>query len=206
MFDKPAEPPPVERRPRRGIRVDISGNKLEFPLMCACCCGPAETSLVAIATRTTGVKIEKIENRGWSFPYCSKCLEHFRASEKTFAAIAIALLVLALIVLLLAAPHSFCSGFVPVGLACFVVYAWQENQIKQTAESMCSTSCVGAASAVSYLGWDGSIHSFLVDNEEFALEFMRANRKKLVNADYSLVPLIEAHALSVETITRTIEK
>ena len=64
-------------------RVQISAQYLiHWPKHCACCMGPAETTVEASAVRVTGKKIVKRDERGWLIPYCHGCVNHHRLSEQ----------------------------------------------------------------------------------------------------------------------------
>jgi hypothetical protein len=55
------------------------------------------------------------------------------------------------------------------------------NKKKEQAKSMCSPQCTSASRAVSFLGWSGTVQTFEIASERYALAFMHSNHSKLVN-------------------------
>ena len=61
--------------------LQISAKIIIWPAHCACCCGPANSSISIGHTRTKGVKVIKEESKSWQVPYCTNCLAHFEAER-----------------------------------------------------------------------------------------------------------------------------
>jgi hypothetical protein len=58
--------------------IRVSARTLDWPDRCACCMGPAQTSLRITCFRTTGVREQtrRTEARSWHVPYCRRCADH----------------------------------------------------------------------------------------------------------------------------------
>jgi len=62
--------------------VEISARLIRWPNCCACCCGPADTSVEISFTRSTGVKVIREQTKSWRVPYCTRCLGHIDAADR----------------------------------------------------------------------------------------------------------------------------
>ncbi len=62
--------------------VQISARIIRWPSACACCCGPANTTVEVSSTRTTGKRVIYRQTKGWEVPYCKRCLAHIRAAQQ----------------------------------------------------------------------------------------------------------------------------
>src|SRR4051794_4471700 len=62
--------------------VQVSARIIHWPGACACCCQPADTSIAASSTRTTGKKVVHTHTKSWDVPYCRRCLAHIRAAKE----------------------------------------------------------------------------------------------------------------------------
>jgi len=60
--------------------VQISARIITWPRICACCCQAADTTAQITSTRTTGVEVIHKQTKGWSVPYCRRCLDHIDAA------------------------------------------------------------------------------------------------------------------------------
>jgi hypothetical protein len=56
-----------------------------------------------------------------------------------------------------------------------------DDFVVPAARAMCSPQCSSPERAVSYIGWSGTVESFDMRSETYALAFMLANREKLIN-------------------------
>jgi hypothetical protein len=52
---------------------------------------------------------------------------------------------------------------------------------REAAQLMCGTACTSAARTVDYIGWSGTIETFDIHSEHYALRFVRDNASKVVN-------------------------
>ncbi|MCS7270090.1 MAG: hypothetical protein NZ703_03300, partial [Gemmataceae bacterium] len=62
--------------------VQISARISRWPEVCACCCRPADTTILVSATRTKGKRVIQTESKSWHVPYCSNCLEHIKVVQE----------------------------------------------------------------------------------------------------------------------------
>jgi hypothetical protein len=76
----PLRVPEAPEAPARqeAIRVQVSARTLNWPQKCACCGGPANTTLRLRQTRFAGPQGEPHREGYWEAPYCTDCLAHLR--------------------------------------------------------------------------------------------------------------------------------
>lgn len=170
--------PPVPQTPRVGaFRIAVSAKLLKWPPVCACCQRPADASLRAAYTRTTGKRVVRSQTRYWDVPYCSGCLRHVAHAQSgatlnawgaffSFAALGLLFCV--------PVPGAIISILLAAGA--FSVAVHQHGQARAAMVS----SCACPRAAVEYLGWDGSVQGFLFANGEYAELFRQANAAKVV--------------------------
>jgi hypothetical protein len=83
--------------------------------------------------------------------------------------------------------HAIANSSAPSGVSEVLIFASIAGgivgyfAIVARAKQMCSAQCVGIRMAVAYSGWHGALHRFEIASEQYALQFMVANRQKLVN-------------------------
>lgn len=68
------------------------------------------------------------------------------------------------------------------------------QQKKDEARAMCSPTCTGPERAVVYVGWSGTVETFDIPTEKYALAFMLSNRQKLINVSAEKWAKLEAAA------------
>ncbi|HUD23452.1 MAG TPA: hypothetical protein VMQ60_11465 [Acidobacteriaceae bacterium] len=67
-----------------------------------------------------------------------------------------------------------------------------------------SESCVNIDRAVTYLGWQGTLHRFEIASQRFACNFMAANQSKLVNLTPEAMALLSSSGvLSASNASRS---
>lgn len=178
------------------MRIDISGYQFQFPQQCACCGARAEVPLIVSATQTQGKgRLLQHVTRAWSIPYCRQCLRHIRAFELSLLlflcflglAATIAVLVLAESGSPMDALTYLFSG-IGGSIALVLLFLLRAFRLKHS-------GCVGISRSVSYLGWQGSQHSFEVRSWKFAHAFMSANERKLVNLSPHVVRSLQQAGL-----------
>jgi len=152
--------------------VHISAQTITFPRACACCGADPQTNLRVSSTRTTGKRVVRTDTRWWEFPYCYGCVAHVQAWPQPAGCATILL------------------GLCTCGIYFFIDAASRRNA-EARARSMCGSSCCAPNAAVAYQGWSGSVHSFEVTSPNFGLDLMRANRRRLVNVDWNVAPLLD---------------
>jgi hypothetical protein len=150
------------------LKVDVSAKLISIPRHCACC---GDSPSVDLQTKATKKRGKTQYTNSWSFPYCNRCAAHVNANNMASMFLIIGFVVAFLLM--------FSIGWwclIAIGLA-IVAYITKVNQAK----SMCDSTCVSSGAAVSYLGWNGTLHSFYFVSNDYALKFMLANSRKLVN-------------------------
>lgn len=175
------------------MRVDVSGHKFVFPQQCACCGGSPETALTAVASRTTGTRVEHTTSKSWDFPYCGRCIHHVKAAESaTGSRRVLTGIALIVAVVLWVASGSFFLGLLVAacGVAGGVFF---HKNLMQRARGMCCADCVCVERAVGYVGWQGACHMFEIASPPYALAFMAANVKKLVNVQPEVWQWLQAN-------------
>jgi hypothetical protein len=159
------------------MRIQLSGKRFSFPPFCVCCGNAAETEIAVSASRTTGKRVVTTKTNTWAFPYCRACVAHVAAWDAAGGCGAIALVLVIALMVAIAAP--------PIGLAIAIFGIWAvrsaSNRKKQEAKQMCSPQCTSAHRAVDYIGWSGTVETFDIASERYAVQFMLTNRAKLVN-------------------------
>lgn len=174
------------------MQVDVSGTRFEFPHPCACCGGKANARLGVAATKSTGKKVVHTRTNTWDFPYCDACLGHVRAAE------AAASLAFTLAVSSVVAGVALWFFVIPyVGILATVLglagrtYLYSK-QMTAARSMMRKSECACVGRAVSYLNWHGSLHQFWFVSLDYALAFMLANQRKLVNLSHEAIELMES--------------
>jgi hypothetical protein len=61
------------------------------------------------------------------------------------------------------------------------------------AKAICCPQCVCVSAAVAFIEWDGSRQAFEIISPSYALAFMAANERKLVNLSPQALQLLETH-------------
>lgn len=150
------------------MKVDVSAKIISIPRHCACC---GDSPSVDLQTKATKKRGKTQYTNSWSFPYCLRCADHVAAHN------------MAMMFLVIGFVASFVFMFF-IGWWCLIAaglgVAACIAKINQ-AKEMCGAACVSSGSAVSYLGWHGTLHSFSFVSNDYAVKFMHANAGKLVN-------------------------
>lgn len=171
------------------MQVHISGQFITRPHECACCAGIPDREIDATARRTTGKRVKRTQEKTWSFPYCSACMAHKQkwdgAIGALFAGIGVGVVLILWGWVAKTLAFALPLALLLVGVACLVTYFGI-----RAANALRHEDCTSASATVRYLGWNGSVHSFDIDSEYFALALMHANRTKLVNVPPALWSLL----------------
>jgi hypothetical protein len=173
------------------VQVDVSGQHFVFPTQCACCCGRADSALGVSASKSTGKKVVHTRTNVWDFPYCGDCIRHVRAAEAATAlawTLGIASVIAGGILWGCVSPYLG----IPVGILALVGAAVLHNKQMAAARELCGRDCVSVERAVAYLGWHGTLHQFWIASQDYALAFMVANQRKLVNLTHAARALLES--------------
>jgi hypothetical protein len=162
-----------------GYQLQISAKFLSWPRQCACCGEAADTHIHASASRITETKrTKRTETQSWEVPYCSKCSNHktkYEAANNWTIAGLIAWLVVWVFIGNVAGTGA--AGFILGGLlfgGSFIPY----SQAKNEAAAMMKQSCCTAGTAVQYVGWHGTMHTFVFQNKPYLESFIALNAKK----------------------------
>lgn len=150
------------------MKVEVSAKLITIPRHCACCSGPPHVELRASTSKKRGKT--QLTN-SWSFPYCNQCASHIKLYNLAIGVLMGGLVIAAAGMLFYS---RWCAVIALFGVAGCILLAGQ-------ARAMRSAACACTGAAVSYLGWHGTLHSFDFVSQGYALQFMIANRRKLVN-------------------------
>lgn len=173
------------------MRVDVSGHQFVFPPTCACCNDKADTELTVSARKSTGKRVIHTSTNTWDIPYCDHCVEHVKAAEAAVTlAWALGVLSIAASGVLWYSVTPFLG--IPVGVIGLVGAVLLYNKLMGGARAVCGADCVCVEKAVKYLGWHGPLHKFNIASLDYALAFMVANQKKLVNLSHEARDLLES--------------
>lgn len=183
------------------MRVEVSGRQFNFPPHCACCGAPANTTFTVAATKTTGKKVVHTSTNTWDFPYCSACIAHIKAirqANATATALGIGTIVLALFCYLGVAPWLGVLISFLGAVGTIFIY----NQLSTQAKALCGSTCACVTHGVAFLNWDGTQQVFEIVSQDYALDFMIANQKKLVNVSPQARQLMEAYGYGAQVNTQ----
>jgi len=159
-------------------RVQISANMLSWPRACACCGRAADAHIRATSSRTTGKRVRRTTTSWWEVPYCSACVKHKVKFESAHN-----WLVAGLVIGILAWPligvftGNGIAGFL-VGVLIFLVCLSPYNSAKKSALGLMNQECSTPWSAVRYIDWHGTFHTFIFHNRAYLDSFLVANNRK----------------------------
>jgi len=63
-------------------RVQISARIINWPRICACCCGSSDTYIQVTSSRVKGVRVVRTQTSSWDVPYCGNCVRHVDLGER----------------------------------------------------------------------------------------------------------------------------
>ena len=157
-------------------QIQVSARTVEWPAQCACCNGPAETTLRASTTRTTSRRLVTTIKRHWDVPYCEVCLAHIQ-KHRSAVSMRKAGIGVALVAGFLA---TFSTEYgLAIGILAALLLAGsisRSRALEQQAVGMTKPGeCVSTAAAVEYLEWYGILHTFVFANAEYLEAFLEAN-------------------------------
>ena len=185
----------------RDVVVEVSARKVRVPFECPCCANARpESELAANHTRTTGTRVVRETTRGFTFPYCVKCVNHVELWESAhtimfgFVLSGVLLGVIAWIAV------SFLAGCLLFLLALVFGFGFATRR-RSLAKASCLAICVNPSAAIRYLGWSGSVSSFSCSSPEYAARFAHINARSLINVDAQLRRLLETVKLEESTDT-----
>lgn len=175
------------------MKVEVSAKNISIPRQCVCCAGTASVDLQASASKKRG---KSQYTNSWSFPYCTQCVAHI--GRYNFA---VGVLVAGLVLGFLGAVfiERWYGAIAGLGIAAWIL-------LLNSAKSMLGSTCVCTGPAVAYLGWHGTLHSFRFASQAYGLEFMLANRSKLVNLTSRQHQLLGGSSSGSSTVNRRIRR
>jgi hypothetical protein len=179
-------------------KVRLSAKILTFPGKCCCCAQFGATEkYAAVATRTTGKRVVRTDSRSWSFPVCVRCLRWIAADRLAtgfgtiFFLFTIGFISVAygyrdkpkeLI------PNCGIGALIFVGLA--VLWRWSRTRsIKMKPDPSCGNP------PVKYLGWQGTVHTFILSNQTFSAEFEQANVSSALHGKRKMKKSVKSETL-----------
>ena len=171
--------------------VQASARLLSMPTACCCCASSvASRKFVAASTRTKGKRVVRTDTRHWSFPICDACTrwiaEHHAANG--WRNVSIGLGVAAVVCFVLAISTASQSNLGGAVLASFgvaaaaagIVFAYSSWKRHEKTATRIRPRANCHPLPVRYLGWHGTVHTFVFTNDSFANAFASANHRKLV--------------------------
>ncbi len=179
------------------MQVDVSGHQFVFPTTCACCKGKADTHLRVSASKSTGKRVTHTSTNVWEIPYCDRCVQHVSAAGDAEAQAwlfgVVSVVAGGMLWQLVTNLYGIPAGIVvciPVGFVGWFGTVMPYRKRMAEARAMCGPGCVCVERAVRYLGWHGPLHMFWIESLDYALAFMVANQKKLVNLSQEAIDLL----------------
>ncbi len=178
----------------------MSGKQFIFPRSCACCGAYPLTQLSVSGTERN--KLSRTQGWLWEIPYCVQCRNHVKTTDRILVAY-ISLIGLA--------------GLIGTGMSLFgpdrVVGVWLAVSLGVTSTSTlgwvlrrtrrkCSPNCLGLTRSVLYLGSVGTVHSFDIKSKFYAVEFVRSNHLKIVNASPQVASILRNTKFSEYQVAR----
>src|SRR6266404_3441087 len=180
------------------MRVDVSGYQFIFPPQCVCCGELANTTWAVSASRSRGTRVVHTSTRSWDFPYCSRCVHHASTYKGAGVRAWIVILLFAAIGIALHSDWSVLPLALGLALGIFVhVRTRKQAELERTA------TCVSAAPAVGYLGFNGTVNSFDIVGQ-YAWAFASANASKLINETQGMREHIDA--IAPQRRTRNVQR
>jgi hypothetical protein len=158
-------------------RFQISANLLSWPPSCACFGVDADTKLRASAFRTTGKRVKHTTTSWWEVPYCSRCMHHKRVFDAT-AKWPVIGFVIGLLVWFLGGQNGNAEAgfFAGTLLGSLTIIPYRAGRLK--ARALMLPTCCTPSSAVSYIEWHGTFHTFVFASKLYLESFLSANSKK----------------------------
>lgn len=172
------------------VVVEVSARKFIVPHECACCAASPEVHREASYTRRTGKRVIRETTRSLNFPYCARCdahVEKWNAASVLLGVLLFASIVVAIIIGIGTGAGAGFGVFVGLVVLSFVAF----SRAQSSARALCGPTCVTPAAAVEHLGWSGSVSSFRLESDVYAVKFAEANHKNLINVSMQLHRLLE---------------
>jgi hypothetical protein len=155
-------------------KFQISAKLLSWPKYCACCSAVSDTKIKASASRTTGKRVKNTTTSWWEVPYCTTCINHKNAYEgaSIWFAVSFALGIGAWYITPSGGNGLFYSFIIFVaGTIPFLIS-------RNKAKTLMTPTCSCPSSAVSYLAWHGTFHTFVFTNKNYLESFLSTNSRK----------------------------
>lgn len=158
-------------------QVHVSARIISVPNTCCCCAkNPGQAKYEASSSRTTGVRVRRTQTRSWSFQICNPCLQWLAVVKRR--SFYCSSFFISLIVLLFSVINA-ATGWILTSIISAIIFLMHwKKYIRKSQLEMPNADC--KSPPIQYLGWQGSIHSFIISHPEFAEKFESANQKKLV--------------------------
>lgn len=163
-----------------GYEIQVSARSLNWPRVCACCCGSANTVRRTAASRTTGKRVQRTTTAWWEVPYCASCLSHestFASASAIFGGGIAAAIIIFLIASIQQAPVT---GWI-LAFAAGAAAVWANRALTRRARAEMQPRCAATRGAVAYTGWYGTFHTFIFASREYLEAFTAANARKTMS-------------------------
>jgi hypothetical protein len=184
------------------MRIDVSGHQFVFPPVCACCGKGPDAVWTVTATRSRGAHTTA---KHWDIPYCRSCIIHASEYQTGYGLAVLAFVVACVLALIVGNPFG-APVFVCGVVGSVILYRRRRSVYeKQRAAALAhkTATCSATGAAVTYFGWDGTVHSFDMV-EAYGTAFLLANRTKVVNESFELRRYLDQFA--PETQRRNVQR
>lgn len=109
----------------------------------------------------------------WEVRYCNNCIRHKNAYESASTWLWVGFFLGIVVWYLSSGKNSFLYGLY-VFLASFIFYFLAKSKEKR----LMSPNCSCHSSAVNYLSWHGTVHTFIFTNKNYMDSFLSSNAQK----------------------------
>ena len=171
------------------MKVSVSGKQFIFPRSCACCGAYPLTTIVVSGTE----KNKRARTKGWTWqiPYCVACKQHVKSFDHLLMGTLIAVALFSLISATVGVAYREWQLGVLVAILLVVGLLATFKVVVKLIKAKCPINCHMLARAVEYLGSDGPCHTFEIRSPWYASEFVRANHRKIVNANSAVAAVLQ---------------
>jgi hypothetical protein len=157
-------------------QVSVSARILSFPNICCCCASPGPNGkFTAAATRVTGKRVIKTQERSWAFPICAECIEWRDAVLRGRTVLILTFLSSALTFYLGLENLLIFTVCLAISIGLGVAFFFMDKHSDKI-----KVATAASVTPVVYHEWNGSVHFFSISNKEFYEGFCSANHSKLI--------------------------
>jgi hypothetical protein len=161
--------------------VEVSGRDFVFHPTGACCGEVAKTAAPSTTSRQRGMLTVRSKRISWEVPYCFACAKHTKAVQTAdFVMMDTGSISVGIGgVVFMISSYKFLG--VSIALVGMFISLLITKYLTIRAKALCTDACTCTASASEYVGFFHDSAKLEVISPVYAVAFMKANRKKLVN-------------------------